>query len=467
MLSSVSRILFGTEYPREALNGAWIKLLRNQFHDIIPGSSIEAVYRDSDREYAEIRETVSKIERAELLRLATSIESDGGILVYNPTPFAFSGVIDTELGARYVENIPAHGYKVTAPQRCATAFAGDRVIENELVRVTFDEAYEISSFYDKRAGREIASADDRLGILEVFEDIPFCYDAWEIAPYYTQKRWRVDSVDSVETVNLGERAGYRITRSYGNSTVTQTVTLSHGSARLDFYTEVDWNEEHSMMKATFPLAVHTARATYDIQFGNLERPTHRNTAPDEAMFEVCAHKWADISERDYGVSLLNDSKYGYSCDENRLSLTLLRSPTFPDPTADKGRHTFTYSLLPHIGALGSETVIEGYRLNDTPTATLISKSGGALPAELSFVSSDAPAFVVETFKAAEDGDGYIVRGYESLGTRVGATLTFARAVKDVAICDLMERDIASLPSDANSVRIDAKPFEIVSVRVRF
>ena len=465
-LASMDRLFFGTEYPEGELYGAWIKLLRNQFHDIIPGSSINEVYRDSDREYAEIKAAAEAIADKSLAKIASEISTDGGLLVYNSAPFAFSGTVDTEEGSFYVENIPAHGYKVVKPAHSVSVSAHDRVIENDLVRVTFDEKYEISSFYDKRAEREIACYGERLNILEIFEDVPFCYDAWEISDYYTQKRWRISDLTSVETIDLGERAGYRITRNYGKSCIVQEITLSHGSARLDIKTEVDWQETHSLLKAAFPLDIHASRANYEIQFGHLDRPTHRNSLADEAMFEVSAHKWVDLSEGDYGVSLLNDCKYGYSCDEGRLSISLLRSSTDPDRVADKGHHSFTYSLLPHVGALGIETVREGYLLNTPPTVMPVSAQSGALPESLSLVTSDAPAFVVETFKAAEDGDGYIIRGYESLGRRVRATLSLATKPAAAELCDLMERKLSDLPLDGG-ITIDAKPFEIVTLRVRF
>lgn len=465
-LAAIDGILFGAEYPREALYDAWIKLLRNQFHDIIPGSSINEVYRDSDREYAEIKDSVGALSLASITRIASAVGSDGGLFVYNPAPFAYSGMIQTDDGPRYVENIPAHGYKVVIPARRSGAFADGSKLENELLRVTFDEKYEIVSVYDKKNKREIVKEGERANILEVFEDLPFCYDAWEISQYYTQKRWRVDSLVSVEAINLGERAGFVITREYGRSRIKQTITLDAGSARLDFKTDIDWQEEHALLKAAFPLAICTPRATYEIQFGHLERPTHRNTSVDEAMFEVSAHKWADLSEHNYGISLLNDSKYGYSCDEGTLSLTLLRSPTWPDPHADKGSHSFTYSLLPHQDQVGTETVKAGYFLNAPPTVLNIAANDGTLPCESSLVSSSNDAFVVETFKAAEDGDGYIVRGYEATGARARAKLSFIRPLKSWSLCDLMENDV-SKTTFGDEMEIEAKPFEIITVRVRF
>ena len=465
-LAIVDNLFFGTAYPTEELAGAWIKVLRNQFHDIIPGSSIASVYRDSDREYSEVLGCAKGVCDAALSRIAENIKTDGGTLVYNSSPFEFSGVIDTKDGARYVSGIPAHGYKVVAPALLDAVRAEGRVIENDLVRVSFDENFEISSIYDKRADREAVAEGERANILEVFEDKPFNYDGWEINEYYQQKRWTVDKLVSVSPINDGVRAGFRIEKSYGRSTFIQTVTLCAGSARLDFDTEIDWHEEHSLLKAAFPTSVHTPRATYEIQFGHLDRPTHRNTSVDEAKFEVSAHKWADLSEPSFGVSLLNDSKYGYSCDEGKLSISLLRSPKYPDPNADIGKHRFTYSILTHLGSVGIDTVREGYLLNCPPSVTELGKTEGSLPESFSLLKTSTDGFVIETVKMAERADGFIVRGYEALGDRECVTLSTFAGAKSAVLCDLMENELEELKVEDGRVSFTAKPFEIITVKFK-
>ena len=465
-LAIIDNLFFGTEYPREELSAAWIKVLRNQFHDIIPGSSIAEVYRDSDVEYAEVLATASGISESAVDRIAKGLKTKGGTLVYNPSPFEFSGVIGTADGKRYVEGIPPHGYKVVTPEAKCSVRASERVIENELVRVAFDENYEIESIYDKRACREAIAEGERANRLEVFEDKPFNHDAWEISEYYQQKKWIVDTLVSVEEINEGARAGFRIEKKYGKSHFVQTVTLSHGSSRLDFDTEIDWHEEHSLLKAAFPTSILTPRATYEIQFGHLDRPTHRNTSVDEAKFEVSAHKWADLSEPSFGLSLLNDSKYGYSCDEGKLSISLLRSPKYPDPNADIGKHKFTYSVFTHVGAVGIDTVKEGYLLNSEIEVREVGAHSGPLPEEMAFVRSMTPGFVIETVKAAEDNDGFIVRGYESLGDRENVTLKLAKAPCEASLCGLMEEVISPLTVVNEEVSFVAKPFEIVTIRIK-
>ncbi len=462
----IANKFFGKPYPQDELYGAWIKVLRNQFHDIIPGSSIAEVYRDSDIEYAEILGTASDIAESGIRELAGNIKTDGGILVYNPAPFDFSGIIETEGGICYADKVPAHGYRVIAPSGESTVKALGNVLENEYVRVEFDENFEISSIFDKRCSREAVAEGERANVLEVFEDKPFNYDAWEINEYYMQKRWLVRDITSVTPINEGVRAGFRIERKYGKSTFIQNIMLSRGSARIDFNTEVDWNENHSLLKAAFGTSVHASHATYEIQFGHLERPNHRNTPVDQAKFEVSAHKWADLSEPKFGVSLLNDCKYGYSCDEGKLSISLLRAATHPDPKADIGKHKFTYSILTHENSVGYETIKEAYLLNCPPAVLkLDANKGGKLPEEFSLVRSAASGFVIETVKAAECGEGIIIRGYEALGCREEVKLDFGIPVKSAEITDLMEKSIAQLPVIDGRLSFAAKPYEIVTLKI--
>ena len=240
------------------------------------------------------------------------------------------------------------------------------------------------------------------------------------------------------------------------------------TARIDFVTEVDWHEDHVILKAFFPTTVRSMHARYDIQFGSLLRPTHYNTSWDEAKFEVCGHKWADLSENGYGVSLLNDCKYGYSTEDNVMSISLLKAANFPNPHADRGINTFTYSLYPHAGAFGADTVREGYYLN-LPLLTYKADGNGstsALPGEFCLVSSDNDEFVVETIKKAEDQNGMIVRGYESLDGKCKVKLTFGFRVKKAWLCDLMENNLSEIAVENNKeITLDADNFEIVTLRV--
>ena len=224
----------------------------------------------------------------------------------------------------------------------------------------------------------------------------------------------------------GSRAGFRIVKKYYDSTICQTIWLYSANRRIDVENEIDWHEHHQLLKAAFPFDLHATKATYEIQFGHLERPTTENTTWEAAKFEVCGHKWADMSENGYGVSLLNDCKYGFSAEENTLKLTLLKCATYPNPEADQGHHTFTYSLLPHDGDFrAAHTIREAYRLNQPLMATALHPhSDTSLPASFSLVQCDCENIVIDTVKQAEDGDGLIVRLYEAFDRRSRAALRF-------------------------------------------
>jgi alpha-mannosidase len=300
------------------------------------------------------------------------------------------------------------------------------------------------------------------------EDLPADYDAWDVDRDYLDRFRVLDEPAECEVVEAGGlRAGLRFRRRFGASTLDQTAILTAGSRRVDFVTEVDWHEDHKFLKVAFPVAVQASKASFEIQFGHLRRPTHENTDFERARFEVCAQRWADLSEPGYGVALLNDAKYGYDVRGNVLRLSLLRAPTAPDPLCDRGRHRFTYALLPHAGDLGA-VVAAGYALN-SPVALRPVAGGrpGPLPARRSFVTVDDPAFVVETLKRADDGDGFILRGYEALGAERTVRLAPALPFTRVRRTDLLERDHAAggIPVDDGAVMLTLRPFELVTLRL--
>ena len=455
------------DYPKELLDENWHTILKNQFHDILPGSSIREVYDVSAAEYEKVLNEGGEELDKTIAALAENI-AESGTLVYNPSPFKASGVIETENGFRLVSDIPAHGYKVVSPEKKEQPglSVDEYHIENRFVKVTFDKNYRISSVFDKVAKREVVEEGNPANALRVFEDFPRFYDAWEITEYYKQKYWEVDDVSEVSLIREGDRVGLKIRRTYQKSTITQEIVLYPHTARIDFKTEVDWHENQVLLKTFFPTTVHTMNARYEIQFGHLFRPTHYNTSWDEAKFEVCAHKWADISENGYGVSLLNDCKYGYSAEDNVLSLSLLKAACYPNPTADRGINTFTYSLYPHSGSFGVDTVREGYLLNMPPVTKNTCGKRTSVPTEFCFVSSSEEGFVTETIKRAEDGNGIIVRGYEAMDGKCSTELSFGIKIKKAYLCDLMENMLEELSVSENSrVKLDAKNFEILTLRV--
>ncbi|MCH5190348.1 MAG: alpha-mannosidase, partial [Oscillospiraceae bacterium] len=437
-LSLINEYLTGSVYPKEKMQAAWETILLNQFHDIIPGSSIHEVYEVSHEQYRNIQSTGTEIIENALEKLAEGVCADNGILVYNPNSFVSSSAVKFGDGYIYAENIPPKGYKVIVPEEEKSSITlTDNTIENKFFRLSLDENGNFSSIFDKRNNREVLKQGAKGNVFTVYEDYPREYDNWEISSYYTEKHWDITDLQSVEPVFEGERAGLKITRKYNQSKIVQTIFVYDHIDRIDFDTFIDWKESHLVLKTAFPVDVNTNKATYDIQFGSVERPTHKNTSWDAARFEVCAHKYCDLSEYGYGVSLLNDCKYGHAIHDGVMTLTLLKCGTFPDPLADKCEHKFTYSLYPHANDYREAgTIKKAYELNVPMTAVKVSGIKGTLPCEFSLLSADAENIIFETAKQAEDGDDIILRGYECFNKRTDVTLTIGLPVKSAYICDM-------------------------------
>ncbi|HRL13622.1 MAG TPA: glycoside hydrolase family 38 C-terminal domain-containing protein, partial [Aggregatilineales bacterium] len=299
--------------------------------------------------------------------------------------------------------------------------------------------------------------------------IPGRFDAWDIDLYYQEKPVEITELVAAEVEETGPlRATLRLQWRFYDSTITQRISIYRQSRRIDFRTEIDWQERQILLKTAFPVAIRSTRATYDIQFGAIERATHWNTSWDYARFEVVGHKWADLSEGNYGVSLLNDCKYGYDIKDNVIRLTLLKSAIDPDPTADLGRHEFTYSLLPHGGIWQhGDTLREGYALNmPLIAAPVAANPGGPLPAQTGFASVTGDGVIIETVKQAEDARTWIVRVYEGKGYRQqGVALAFARPIRAVNTCNLVEEGAQPYPHEGDRITFDLRPYEIRTFEV--
>ncbi len=466
--SVIAEVLNSHKYPADILEENWYTILKNQFHDIIPGSSIKAVYDDSRKEYEKVLSIGKKILDDAINSLARNIKTNGGYLVYNPTSFKRSEVIECDGEMFFAENIPAFGYKVIKPENVArSTFADKKHLENEYLSVKFDDNYNIISFYDKENEREIIKENKIANVLEIFEDYPRAYDAWEITEYYKQKKWIADNIVSAEVINKPYYSSVIIKRKYNLSQIIQEIRLTSKSRRLDFITDIDWHEDHVLLKAAFPLNIRTNKADCDIQFGFIDRPTHYNTPWDQAKFEICAHKWVDMSESDYGVALLNDCKYGYSIQDEALKISLLKAPTYPNPEADRGKHHFIYSLYPHDRNLTSSDVIkQGYVLNYDLKAKKLEKNiCGTLPETYFFVSSDCESAVIETVKKAEDNNGYIIRLYDSKNTNHIIKLNFGCQIKKAYYCDMLENIEKEEQINDNTVQVRLTNFEIKTLRI--
>ncbi|HEY66568.1 MAG TPA: alpha-mannosidase, partial [Caldilineae bacterium] len=426
-LAAVGAALLGAPYPAADFTEAWTTICRNQFHDIIPGSSIHEVYEDSTREYERVLSLGRRARDAALdcIAAATSLPAgEQGILVYNALSWDRRQIIDvpaelvpegkaladaeTEAlapmqrsGDRvlFQVHVPSTGYRVyklvDAPPVSEEVNPSPApepwVLENTHLRAEFNEKGELIRLFDKDYQREVLPAGAVANQFQAFQDKPMNWPAWDVDIYFDDKMWTVEEPGEIELIEAGPlRQTLRVRLKLLNSTIEQRISLDADSRRLTFHTEVDWHEKDILLKVAFPVDVLSPRATFDIQFGNVERPTHRNTSWDWARFETAVHKWADLSEGDYGVSLLNDCKYGNDVQDNVLRLSLLRSPDFPDPHADEGHHEFTYALFPHSGDWRNGTVRAGYELNDPLVVRPFTGQGGELPLAYSLFQVDAP-----------------------------------------------------------------------------
>lgn len=500
MACAMAHVLLGRDYPAREIGNIWKKLLTNQFHDILPGSSIHQVYVDCAEIYKKAFVDANALygEAVSALNKALSLKPDQ-VAVWNflgwsrtgavsaVVPGNFDSLIDEEgqcvkAAAQQcgdetrfcfeAEAVPSLGVKIYTARHshagaspiCATV----QRLENAHLVVSLDDNGNIISLFDKYAGREALCTDRLSNLLTVFEDIPHGESAWNIDMEYMNHFWMLEKAESVALIeNSAVRAVVRVTRRFNLSTIVQDIVLERDARRVDFVTHVDWQETQRMLKAAFHADILSPKATYEIQFGSIERPTHWNTSYDRARFEVCGHKWADLSEGLYGVSLLNDCKYGYDIKDNCMRLTLLRSPNFPDYTADKGEHDFTYSIYPHSGDWREGGVVhEAYALNVPFEAFAGDACGDKVLPAFSFAQVSHLNVIIDTVKGAEDGDGLIVRVYESQGARCTADIHFGFDVSSVCECNLMEQNEREVVVNDGKISFAIKPYEIKTFRVR-
>ncbi|MBR7141275.1 MAG: alpha-mannosidase [Clostridia bacterium] len=464
-LSVIGKDFEGDCFIQSEYDEKWKSVLFNQFHGILPGSSISEVYRDSDMDYAEVWDFANKQTDFYLSEIAKK-SNEKGLLVYNPNSFEFNGYVENG-GVRYPAfGIKSKGYKVIKPVvTTSKVVANENEIENEYLRLRFDKDMNIVSVYDKRVDRELLKEDGAIRFV-AYEDVNTRYDAWEVSLFYRQKEFDCWSVESVEVVREADRAGVKVIRKLNDSTISDTIYLYDGDSRIEFANEIDWHADHTLLKREFPLDMVTNKAVCDVQFGVAERNTHSNTSWDVANFEVCAHKFVDVGEVDYGVALINESKYGYGIKNNNLSLSLLRSPTYPDENCDRGKHTIKYTLYPHESAFASSDVVKrAYELNN-PCKVVETTGDGVCDLDYSLVSTKDEKVVIDTVKRAGKGEGVVVRIYEPVGRRGNEKITFGYGVNKAYLCDLLENEICEIEVKDNSIDLPYKPFEIITIKTK-
>ncbi|MDP4097143.1 alpha-mannosidase [Paenibacillus sp. P96] len=492
-MNVLQSVLFGdwSAYPAQELEESWKIVLRNQFHDIIPGSSIREVYEDSKVEYEEAERLASQALLEAATGLVNSADSQS-FTVFNSASWIRSGIVQVvKQGSEdrliwknqngdlltsqmtadgnwlvQLEQIPPLGATVITSEPGGEQEASVFQIANHSVispyyEITWNEHGQLIRIFDVKNGRDVLASGARGNVLQVFEDKPMQYDAWDIDIYYQEKMKEITGLTGCTVTENGPvRTVIQFTWSYNRSVIQQNLTLYADNPRIDFETHIDWHEQDQLLKAAFTVDVRATEATYDIQYGNVKRPTHWNTSWDYARFETVGHQWADLSETGYGVSLLNDCKYGHDIKDNVMRLTLLKSATYPDVLADQGEHVFTYSLLPHAsGWYEGRTVQEAWDLNSPLTG--IQGQGGSL----SMFSLNCDHVMIDAVKRAEENEDIVIRLHEFAGARGRVEINSGVNIVSWRECDLLERD-GDHASENGAFSFEIKPYEIKTFLVQ-
>jgi len=494
------------EFPSEEIREAWQTVLLNQFHDVLPGSSIARVYEEAEQSYQLVQETAQKViettvshfltpgseitifnslswPRTVIIPLPEGVAEaysitgdllanqnmDGKVIVEAKVPACGWTTLTTKkfsgtgsLASHGIKTVPLGGERF-AMARIEAGSGGNLVrplMENEFLRVEFNEMGEIVSLFDKSSNRELTSG--LCNVFKMYKDVPTWFDAWDIDSMYKDTPVDLQREAKLELISAGPLVvGLRVTRTLHQSAMTQEISLKRGSRRIDFTTTIDWQERHKLLKVAFPVNIHANEAIHEIQFGHIRRPNHASRPHDADRFEVSNHKWTALVEENRGAAVLNDSKYGLSVTGNSINLTLLKSAMAPDMTADLGVQKFTYSLYTWNGSLADSPVIqEAYDLN-IPVMLFPGKGG-----EGSFLSVSAPNIVIETVKPAEDGSrDVIVRLYESKRMATRCILTTTLPVEGASLANMLEEGEGDLMVQNGHVGLDFRAFEIKTIRL--
>jgi alpha-mannosidase len=512
--------LNGRPYPADQLTQNWKNITFNGFHDLAAGSGIAVIYKDAQKDFTEVFQNDREITDASLKTLAatidTRVKSGAPILVSNaqawprsetialsiqlPEPSEtihlsnahgaalLSQVISHAAGTNqfevlaHVEGIPALGYAVLHADgntdekaRLTDLHLADSpsafTFSNEHLKLTIDRKTGcITSLISLPANAESLAPNACGNQLQTFKDTPKNYDAWNIDPGTLDHMTPITNIDSVTLLTDGPlRKTVRVTRTWQSSKFIQDISLDAGADTVIIDNDIDWHETHVLLKAAFPLAATAPKATYEIPYGSIERPTTRNNSWEKAKFEVPAQRWADLGDATHGFSLLNDVKFGYDAEGNTLRLTLLRSPTWPDPDADRGIQHFTYALYPHTGSWKqAQTVRRGYELNDPLKAEQVFPHTGSQPAEHSWASIENPNVTLTAIKKAEDSDALIFRMYEWAGEQTQVKLHIPPGATAATETNLMEKpEGAALNLSSDTITLPIKPYEILTIQATY
>ncbi|WP_158822129.1 glycoside hydrolase family 38 C-terminal domain-containing protein [Granulicella sp. S156] len=510
--------LDGQPYPATELTDAWKKVVFNQFHDLAAGSGIGVIYKDAQKDYDDVRWATQEIASKSLDTLKTRIDTQTGsvpgsvqLLIVNPLGWERSGMIEADVqmptaaaGLSVLDStghvlpseilssdkatntfhlliaakgIPSLGYEVVRVVPNQRSFASDlkaseTTIENSALKVTVDSKTGcITSLYDKKAQFETLTQNSCGNELIAFTDKPKMFDAWNIDADFEKSSTKLDKADSVQLVESGPlRAVIRVTHSWQSSKFVQDIVLYSGTDEVNVVNDIDWHETHVLLKAAFDLAASSPFATYEIPYGTIQRPTTRNNSWEDAKFEVPAIRWADLGDGQHGLSLINESKYGYDAAGHTLRISLLRSPTDPDPDADRGHHHFGFALYPHAGDWKQAlTVRRGYEYNYKLQSIQVGAHTGTLPLRHSFVEVAAQNVVLTAVKKAEDNNALIFRFYEWAGKDGDVRIQIPKGATTARLANLLEQPEGSplAIQNGDSVSVPTHPYEIVTVKVEY
>lgn len=459
------------------LDGLWKRVLFNQFHDIIPGTAMREVAERAEDDLSGVIAEADKLTENALLSASDSAAD--AISVFNSLAWQRICMIELPEGAEsaaykngerlpvqkfggkayacaHLEPLAAKSIVVSAEKAPEAENVQTHILENSLVRVEFDENGEITSIYDKEKNSECLSGKGNR--FRMFRDMPLMFDAWDIDSSYEQCEVDISGGAEVSAVSKGELfSAIKIVKKFGSSQLEQTAVLRENSKQVDFYTNVDWNERHRLLKVYFETDIHSGRLLSETQFGYVERPTTRNNAYEQDMFEACQHKWSALFENGRGFAILNDCKYGISAEGGAMGLTLLKAPCAPDICADRGRHSFVYSVLPTGSVV--QAVRAAYELNSSPTV-INGAADFASPFEI-----DADNVIIDTIKQAEDGSGdIIIRMYECGMAKTKCRLKTGFDIKKAYITDMLENNICEIPINKRCAELELKRFEVATVR---
>jgi alpha-mannosidase len=469
-------------YPAEELSWMWKDVLFSQFHDVIPGSSITEVYKDADEDYGAVIEKGAELRETALTEAFGENEGEN-LLVVNTTSFDREEVMELPDGMPSVQksacgkplgivSVPSYGTAVVKPSDAVAKrvkmneTADGFEFENEYLIAKISKTGQLTSLFSKEANREAVAPGTVGNQFVMFEDNPCNWDAWDVDIFHLDTREEVPGAHSFEVI---EKGPFRVAVAFdykidATSTINQVVRLSATSKMVEFKTKVEWQDEiHRFLKVEFPWDVRSKEASYEVQFGHLQRPTHFNTSWDYAQFEVCNHKWADLSEYGFGVSMLNDCKYGASTHGNVMRLSLLRAAKNPDPVADLGTHHFTYAVMAHAGNLQDAGVIEeGYRLN----IPLLTGKTAAAVGKQSYFAMSSDQVVIDTVKKAEDSDEIVVRMYESFGAQCNVELKVGLPISNAVFTNLLEEETGKAEVKDGKLAMHFTPFELKTVKIK-